>query len=56
MSTTRRRSKIDFFAVLTICLVLHDLGHAYSKSTMLEVFRECLLEYRFYLALINATT
>jgi len=27
-----------------------------AKSTFLEVFREGLFEYRFYLALINATT
>ena len=58
MSTIRRGSKIDFLAVLTIlCSIKWSiLGYAYSKSTILEVFREGLFEYRFYLALINATT
>jgi len=34
---------------------LNDLGYAY-KSSMLDVFREGLFEYQYYLALINATT
>jgi len=56
MSTIRRESKIDFLAVLTFYVVFNDLDYAYSKSTILEVIREGLFEYWFYLALINATT
>ena len=58
-STVRRGSKIDFLAVLTILCSIEwarILGYAYSKSTILEVFRESVFEYRFYLALINVTT
>jgi len=55
LSKTRRGSKIDFFAVLTILCGIEWSSYAYSKSNMLEVFREGLFEYRYYLALINAT-
>jgi len=59
MSARRRGFKIDFLAVLTILCSIEwsrILGYAYSKSTTLEVFREGVFEYRFYLALINVTT
>jgi len=36
MSTTRRGSKIDLFAVLRFYVVLNDLGYAYSKSATLR--------------------
>jgi len=43
----------------SICSIMHSANiqhYAYSKSNMLEVFREGLFEYRYYLALINTTT